>query len=77
MSESDKVGAIAAIGQGSTQPEGDGVPRSWRDSKWHAIVEFLIVGLIFYADYRGVIPFSKTPELLLLGWISLRVRRLR
>lgn len=48
--------------------------KTWRDSRWLALVEFLVVGLIFYADYRGIIPFSKTPELLLLGWISLRVR---
>jgi hypothetical protein len=52
-------------------------PKSWRDSTWLAFVEFLIVALIFYADYRRLIPFSKTPELLLLGWISLRVRNLR
>jgi CAAX protease family protein len=52
-------------------------PKTWRESKWLAFIEFLLVALIFYADYRGVIPFSKTPELLLLGWISLRVRGLR
>ena len=52
-------------------------PKSWRDSKWLAFVEFLLVALIFYADYRHLIPISKTPELLLLGWISLRVRNLR
>jgi membrane protease YdiL (CAAX protease family) len=51
--------------------------RSWRDSQWLAIVEFLLVGMIFYADHRKLIPFSKTPELLLLGWISLRTRKLR
>jgi membrane protease YdiL (CAAX protease family) len=50
---------------------------SWRDSKWLAFVEFLFVALIFYADYRKLIPISKTPELLLLGWISLRMRKLR
>ena len=50
--------------------------RSWRDRKWLAIVEFLLVGLIFYADHRKLLPISKTPELLLLGWISLRVRKL-
>jgi len=50
---------------------------TWRHSKWLAFVEFTLVGLIFYADHRGWIPFSKTPELLLLGWISLRVRGLR
>jgi hypothetical protein len=59
------------------QAETAGPGRSWRDSKWRAIVEFLIVGLVFYADHRKLIPISQTPELLLLGWISLRVRRLR
>ena len=52
-------------------------PKSWRNSKWLAFVEFLLVALIFYADHRKLIPISKTPELLLLGWISLRVRNLR
>jgi membrane protease YdiL (CAAX protease family) len=60
-----------------TAPAAETSKTSWRDSKWLAFVEFLMVGLIFYADHRGWIPFSKTPDLLLLGWISLRVRRLR
>ena len=50
---------------------------SWRDSDWLALVEFLLVALIFYADHRRWIPISKTPELLLLGWLSLRLRGLR
>ena len=49
---------------------------SWRDSKWLALLEFLLVAFIFYADYRHWIPVSKTPELVLLGWISLRLRGL-
>lgn len=49
---------------------------SWRDSKWLALAEFVLVALIFYADYRHWIPISKTPELLLLAWISLRLRKL-
>lgn len=48
----------------------------WRTSKWPALVEFLLVAAIFYADYRKLIPFSKTPELVLLAWISLRLRGL-
>jgi len=44
---------------------------------WLVLVEFLLIGLIFYADYIKYIPISKTPELLLLGWISLRLRKLR
>ena len=59
------------------QTESASLRRTWRDNKWLALVEFLLVGLIFYADSRKLIPISKTPELLLLGWISLRVRRLR
>jgi len=59
------------------EPETASLHQPWRNSKWLAFVEFVIVGLIFYADHRKLIPFSKTPELLLLGWISLRVRGLR
>jgi membrane protease YdiL (CAAX protease family) len=49
----------------------------WRQSKWLILVELLIVGLIFVADAKHLIPFSKTPFLLAFGWISLRVRKLR
>jgi CAAX protease family protein len=60
------------------RPRGTAEPlANWRNSKWLALVEFLLVALIFYADHRKLIPISKTPELLLLGWISLRVRGLR
>src|SRR3954471_3231549 len=52
-------------------------PATWRASVWLALVEFILVGLIFYADYIKWIPISKTPELLLVGWISLRLRTLR
>jgi uncharacterized protein len=62
---------------GSYPPGTASTQKTWRDSKWLALAEFLIVGLIFYADHRKLIPISKTPELLLLGWISLRLRRLR
>ena len=60
-----------------TTVEAETSKTSWRNSKWLAFVEFLIAALIFYADHRKLIPFSKTPELLLLGWVSLRVRKLR
>jgi uncharacterized protein len=49
----------------------------WRQSKWLALAEFTIVALIFLADEKHLVPVSKTPFLLLLGWISLRVRGLR
>ena len=45
-----------------------------RQSKWMALGEFGIVALIFLADRRHLIYFSKTPYLFLLAWISLRLR---
>ena len=50
-----------------------------RDSKWLALAEFALVALIFWLDYthwHHVIKISKTLYLLILGWISLRVRGL-
>jgi hypothetical protein len=38
--------------------------------------ELVVVALIFWADFAHHIYFSKTPYLLLFGWISLRVRKL-
>ncbi len=49
----------------------------WRQSKWLALAEFAVVALIFLADEKHLVPVSKTPFLLLLGWISLRLRGLR
>jgi CAAX protease family protein len=40
-------------------------------------VEILIVAAVFYLDWIGMLPVSKTPYLFLLGWISLRIRGLR
>jgi hypothetical protein len=77
MNELGSADRIVAVEKDTPQAETAGPGRNWRDSKWLAIVEFLIVALIFYADHRKLIPISKTPDLLLLGWISLRVRRLR
>ena len=45
-----------------------------RDNSLFVVAELLIVGLIFVADFIGVIPISKTPFLLLLGWLSLWLR---
>jgi membrane protease YdiL (CAAX protease family) len=77
LNESSRAAPIATVGTDSQRTETAGAGGSWRDNKWLALVEFLLIGLIFYADHRKWIPISKTPELLLLGWISLRVRRLR
>jgi uncharacterized protein len=49
---------------------------SWRQSKWLAFTEFALIALIFFADHQHLIPVSKTPFLLMLGWGSLRMRRL-
>lgn len=46
----------------------------WKKSRWTAVLELVIVALIFVADARGWIPFSKTPFLLALGWLSLWLR---
>jgi uncharacterized protein len=76
LKDQDMADTFVATAKGTCQVEPAGPGRSWRDSKWLAIVEFALVGLIFYADHRKLIPISKTPELLLLSWISLRVRKL-
>jgi membrane protease YdiL (CAAX protease family) len=67
--------AATACGGDHAEP-GNGVAK-WRESKWLAIGELVVVALIFWADFKHHIYFSKTPYLLLFGWASLRVRRLR
>jgi membrane protease YdiL (CAAX protease family) len=52
-------------------------PSDWRQSKWLAVADLIVVALVFYADFKHHIIFSKTPYLLLFGWLSLRVRKLR
>jgi membrane protease YdiL (CAAX protease family) len=49
----------------------------WRQSKWLAVGELAVVVLIYVADAHHLIFFSKTPYLVLFGWIALRVRGLR
>jgi uncharacterized protein len=41
------------------------------------LFEILVIATVFHLDYLGLLPVSKTPYLFLLGWISLRLRRLR
>jgi membrane protease YdiL (CAAX protease family) len=51
-------------------------PTRWRSA---FLIEALIVAFLFWADihrWRHVIIFSKTPYLLVLGWISLRLRHM-
>jgi len=40
-------------------------------------IEIVIVTAIFYLDWIGILPVSKTPYLFVLGWISIRARGLR
>ena len=47
-----------------------------RDSAWLAGAEFAVVVALFVADFNHHIYVSKTPYLFLLGWLSLRWRRL-
>src|SRR5580700_442298 len=58
-------------------PEPEKGATGWRHSKWLTVAELVIVALIFVADFRHLIFFSKTPYLLLFAWISLWVRKLR
>ena len=48
-----------------------------RNSLGLLIAEFAIVAGLFVADVYHHIFFSKTPYLFLLGWVSLRLRRMR
>jgi membrane protease YdiL (CAAX protease family) len=61
----------------SRDPESQKSATGWRRSKWLAIAELVVVALIFYADFKHLIFFSKTPYLLFFAWISLRARKLR
>ena len=53
------------------------LPPSWTRSKSLIFVELAVVVFIFWADFHHLIFFSKTPYLLLFGWLSIRVRKLR
>jgi membrane protease YdiL (CAAX protease family) len=61
----------------SRPPEPEKGATGWRHSKWLAIAELIVVALIFYADFKHLIFFSKTPYLLLFAWLSLWLRKLR
>jgi uncharacterized protein len=54
-----------------------GTRSSWRAGKLLAIAELALVAGVFAADRHGLVPLSKTPFLLALGWASLRIRGLR
>jgi membrane protease YdiL (CAAX protease family) len=46
----------------------------WRESRWLAACELLLVVALVVADIHRLVPFSKTPFYFALGWVSLRVR---
>lgn len=48
-----------------------------RSTKFLLVIELLVIATVFHLDYIGLLPFSKTPFLFLLGWISIRWRGLR
>src|SRR2546425_6006768 len=50
---------------------------AWRDSKWLILVEFVLVAGVYVARQHHILKFSATPYLLLLAWISLRLRRVQ
>jgi membrane protease YdiL (CAAX protease family) len=77
MNDPNKADAPEVATERTRQPEVVGPAAGWRQGKWLALGELAIVALIFVADHRHLIPLSKTPFLLLLGWISLRLRQLR
>lgn len=49
----------------------------WQESRILLAVEFAIVAGLFVADLYHHIFFSKTPYLLLVGWLSLRLRGMK
>jgi uncharacterized protein len=58
-----------------SSPAEDRIPAAgWRQSPWLAVGELALVVSLVVADTYGLVFFSKTPYLLALGWISLRLR---
>ena len=51
--------------------------RAWRDSRWLVLVELALVIAVYVARRHRILKVSATPYLLLLAWISLRVRRVQ
>lgn len=51
--------------------------RTWRDSRWFVFVEFTVIVAVYVARQQHILKVSATPYLFLLGWISLRLRRVQ
>lgn len=76
MSESANREGSDVAAQEAAHSEPGSRAANWRQSEWLALGELLVVVLIFVADARHLIPFSKTPFLLVVGWISLWARKI-
>jgi membrane protease YdiL (CAAX protease family) len=50
---------------------------AWRDNRWLVLVEFAVVVAIYVARQHHVLKVSATPYLLLVAWISLRLRQIQ
>jgi hypothetical protein len=50
---------------------------TWRDSAWFVLVEFALVVAIYIGRQHHILKVRATPYLFLLGWISLRLRRIQ
>jgi membrane protease YdiL (CAAX protease family) len=57
--------------------EAGDAPSGWRASAWLALAELAAIVLVFLADHFHLVPLSRTPFLLAIGWVSLRIRRVR
>ena len=68
MHASENNADLVSMKPGTSAPAGQ--PGDWRQSKWLAPAELLVVALIFVADAHHLIYFSKTPRHgePLLGW---------
>lgn len=70
--ERDASSTSPSVPVGAVDPV---VATNWRQSKWLAIAELVVVALIFVADFKHLIPFSKTPFLFVFAWLSLWARK--
>jgi len=50
---------------------------SWRDSRWLVPLEFALAVIIYVARQHHILKVSAMPYLLLLAWISLRLRKVQ
>ena len=46
----------------------------WRESRWLAVGELVLVVALVVADIHRLVPVSKTPFYFVLGWVSLWLR---